>query len=73
MYRESLERAREILAQVLLVEEQINLVDKMELVMNVEKFLDPDSYDHNIQTLEKERVKCKEYSRQTSSPQKRTF
>ena len=55
MDKESLERAREILVVALNGDSKIHVVDKVELMMNVDKFLDPDEYENNIKVLRKER------------------
>ena len=57
MYKESLEKAREILVQCLALEAGINLVDKVELMMNIDRFLNPDKYEDNISILNKEESK----------------
>jgi hypothetical protein len=55
MDKESLERAREILVVALNSDPKIHVVDKVELMMNVDKFLDPNEYENNIKVLRKER------------------
>ena len=55
MDKESLERAREILVVALNSDPKIHVVDKVELMMNVDKFLDPNEYENNIKILRKER------------------
>lgn len=55
MDKESLERAREILVVALNGDSKIHVVDKVELMMNVDKFLDPNEYENNIKVLRKER------------------
>lgn len=51
MYKESLIKAREILIDILALEAGINLVDKVELMMNIDKFLDPEHYEDNLRIL----------------------
>ena len=53
MYKESLIKAREILINILALEAGINLVDKVELMMNIDKFLDPEHYEDNLGILNK--------------------
>lgn len=51
MYRESLERARTLITQLISLDEETNIVDKVELMVNIDKFLNPDAYDENIRIL----------------------
>ena len=53
MYKESLEKAREIISQVLCTEKDINLVDKVELMMNIDYFLE--NYDEMIKVKVKKK------------------
>lgn len=39
--------------------EDINSLDKIEILLNIRNFLDPEHYKDNIEVLEKERIKRK--------------
>ena len=50
MTKESLEKAREIIIFALM-ESNIDIVDRTELIINEDKFLNPVEYEDNIKTL----------------------
>lgn len=62
MYKESLERARELCTKVL-QNDNINLVDMCELLINIDHFLDPEEYNDNIETLQQRKTLRKEAKR----------
>ena len=50
MTKESLEKAREIIIFALM-ESNIDIVDRTELIINEDKFLNPFEYEDNVKTL----------------------
>ena len=52
MEKESLEKAREIIVSNLL-KSNLDIVDRAELIMNLDKFLNPVEYEKNIKILVK--------------------
>lgn len=52
MSKESLEKVRAKIIE-LLNDESMDSIDKMELLINLYNFLDPEKYDKNIQILRK--------------------
>ena len=50
MTKESLEKAREIIVNDLL-ESNLDILDRTELIMNLDKFLNPVEYEDNIKVL----------------------
>ena len=54
MNKESLEIVQEKIAD-LLNNTKIDTIDKIELLINLVHFLDPDNYEENIQVLEENR------------------
>lgn len=56
MDKESLEKFQDGLTEYL-DSRGINIVDKVELLINLIRLTHPDSYEDNIETLEKERIK----------------
>ena len=63
MFKESLEKARELISQVLCIEKDINLIDKVELMMNIDKFLNPNEYQEIILILNHNKRKVKKNGR----------
>jgi hypothetical protein len=59
MNKESLIKVREKIISILQSDNDINLIDKTELMINLNGFLDPQEYEKNIKVLriEKEREK----------------
>lgn len=51
MDKESLILAKEIITKGLDESSEINIVDKVELMLNLDKFLNEKEYEENIQTL----------------------
>ena len=62
MYKESLERARELCTKAL-QNDNIDLVDMCELLINIDHFLDPEEYNDNIETLQQRKTLRKEAKR----------
>jgi len=62
MYKESLERARELCIKVL-QNNNIDLVDMCELLINIDHFLDPEEYKDNIETLQQRKTLRREAKR----------
>jgi len=54
MNKESLIKAREIIIKVL-IESDINIIDKLELAINLNVLLNEENYEHDIKVLRKER------------------
>jgi hypothetical protein len=50
MTKESLEKAREIVV-FSLMDSNLDIVDRTELIMNLDKFLNPVEYEDNIKVL----------------------
>lgn len=62
MYKESLEKAREICIRAL-QNDNIDLVDLCELMINIDYFLDPEDYKDNIETLQQRKTLRREAKR----------
>lgn len=65
MKSESLDKALDAFLQTL-DRLDIDRIDKVELMLNLKSFLSIMSYEHNIEVLEKERLRMKEESYGTS-------
>lgn len=55
MERKSLEKIRDIVLNALYKSNDVDLIDKMEVIINLYYFLDPNEYKDNIKTLIKKR------------------
>ena len=56
MTKESLEKARELIIFGL-ADSTIDIIDRTELMMNLDKFLNPVEYENNVKTLIKSNKK----------------
>ena len=59
MKNSSLETARMLINEVISDTNRIDEIDKLELLVNLRKFLEPKEYRKNIKTLEKRRLNGK--------------
>ena len=57
MDKESLIKAREIIVAAMNTTNDIQLIDKLELVINLNMLLSPDNYDDDIQLLRENQKK----------------
>lgn len=55
MEKESLEKIRDIVLNALYKNNDIDVIDKMEAIINLYYFLEPNEYKDNIKTLIKKR------------------
>ena len=55
MKNSSLEEATILITDAIMNTEKINKVDKLELLINIQHFLEPKTYRENVRTLEKKR------------------
>lgn len=55
MKNSSLETARMLIYEVISETNRINEIDKLELLINIQQFLEPKTYRENVKTLEKKR------------------
>lgn len=56
MKNSSLEKATQLILDVLEDTTKIDEIDKLELLINIPKFLEPKQYRENVKTLEKRRT-----------------
>ena len=55
MKNSSLEEATILITDAIMNTEKINKIDKLELLINIQHFLEPKTYRENVKTLEKRR------------------
>ena len=55
MKNSSLEEATILITDAIKKKKKINKVDKLELLINIQHFLEPKTYRENVKTLEKKR------------------